>query len=207
MGAIYLPCYTLEQNEIKEGIAVDDFESIIVNDPSKTLVKRASLKVYPLLDLPGSCMTVNTCMQTSLPFIIDAEDDAPASATCLLLALNPDEWILHSEKKAVAVIDPCGVHGHIILYIRKGSFHALLNAGNRSLALSVSNTLSPSINQCNRANLLMATLDAPSEELDVKTLAEASPEDHSKESSTHSRSPRPANRSKAVQKKQRGNPS
>ena len=207
MGASYLPCYTLGQNEIKEGIAVEDFETIIVNDPSKKLIKRASLKVYPLLDIPGTGMTVNACMQTSLPFIMDAEDDAPATASCLLLAVNPEEWILHSEKKAIAVIDPCGIHGHVILYIRKGSLHALLNAGNRCLALSVSSTLNPSIIRCNRANLLMSTLDAPDEQLDVKTLSEASPEDHSKESSKRSRSQLPASRSKAARKRQRGTPS
>ena len=152
----YLHLYTLKANVV-EGIQVDEFESIVVNDPSTTLLKKAILQIVPILK-PENDKSLNSVSESSLSFLKEAGTKDTESKDYIIIAVDPAEWKLCYQKDSFGLIDPCGVNGMVLLLIKKGTKHVLVRADDKHVELSVDDSNKPVIGQCSRASLLFETV-------------------------------------------------
>ena len=152
----YLLCYTVKDN-VEEGIPVTDFESVVVEDPSTTLLKKAVLQIIPILpaDNPKS---LNSVSEASLSFLkVPAKKDT-LSKDYVILAVDPAKWKLCYNKDSFGLVDPCGLTGMVLLLVKCGTKHVLVNAKDRHTELSVTDDNKPVIGKCNRASLIYETV-------------------------------------------------
>ena len=171
-----LRCYTID-DEISAGIGVSGFESITTNNPDTTVVKTATIQTIPLLPdkIYHITRTFAAASQTCLSFINEAPKGAKESDAGVILAVDSKKWIPQSGNMLVSIIDPCGLHGLVLLFIRKNCEHALLSIKDPASTLSVDSKGLPKFTKTNRANLLLEALYA-SNQLGLSTLNEGSEE-------------------------------
>ena len=146
----YLKCFTVKDN-IEEGIYVPDFESIIVEDPSTTSIKKATIEMVPVLQ-PESAST-NNVTETSLVFLHEAAKGDKESADHVIIAVDPAKWKLCYSTDALSILDPCGLTGLLILLVNKAATHLLVKADDRSLSLQFDNK-KLTVAKCGRAAML-----------------------------------------------------
>ena len=150
----FLKCFTVN-DDIAEGIHVSDFESIIVADPSTTLIKKATIEMIPVLT-PASRNT-NDVTESSLVFLHEADKQDKESSDHMILAVDPTKWRLCATNKAISLLDPCGLNGYILLLVNKNAEHLLINAGDRGVSLQLIDQ-KPTIAKCHRAALIRSVV-------------------------------------------------
>ena len=152
----YLHCYTVKDNVVG-GIQVDEFESIVVENASTTLLKKAVLQIIPVLK-PENSKSLNSVSQSSISFLKEPAKKDTESKDYVVIAVNPSEWKLCYQTDSFGLIDPCGVNGMVLLLVKKGTRHVLVKANDKHVELSVDDSSKPVIGSCNRASLLYDTV-------------------------------------------------
>ena len=151
----YLHCYTVKDNVVG-GIQVDEFESIVV-DPATTLLKKAVLQIVPILK-PDNDKSLNSVSENSLSFLKETGKKDTESKDYVVIAVDPADWKLCYNKDSFGLIDPCGVNGMVLLLVKKGTKHVLVNAKDKHVELSVGDDNKPIISRCSRAALIYDTV-------------------------------------------------
>lgn len=149
----YLKCYTVNDHDIEEGIYVPEFESIIVEDPSTTTIKKATVEMIPVLKPRGG----TSITETSLVFLHEAEKTDKESQDHIIIDIDPDKWKLCYKTNKLEILDPCGLHGHMLLVVDKSLDQVLIKADDRKLSLQFSNK-KLAIASCQRASLLRSAI-------------------------------------------------
>lgn len=145
----FLKCFTVK-DDIEEGIHVSDFESIIVADPSTTLIKKATIEMIPVIK-PGT--NTKNITETSLVFLHESGKSDKESSDHVILAVDPSKWKLCYSTDALNILDPCGLNGFIILLVNKAAAHVLIKADDRGKSLQFDNK-KLTIASCGRAAML-----------------------------------------------------
>lgn len=145
----YLKCFTVK-DDIEEGIYVNDFESIIVADPSTTSIKNATLEMIPVIPIDRSNKNVT---ENSLVFLHEPAKRDKESQSHVIIAVDPSKWKLCYSTANMSILDPCGIHGLVMLLVNNGLQHVLVKADNKKLSLQFSNK-SLCIAPCGRAAML-----------------------------------------------------
>lgn len=148
----YLDCYTVKDN-VESGISIDEFESIVVEDLSTTLLKKAVLQMIPVMP-PANDRSLNSVSEASLTFLKEPAKKDKRSSEYIIIAVDPAKWKLCYNRDSFGLIDPCGVNGWVLLLVKSGTKHVLVKAADKHTELSVTDDNTPVINRCNRASLL-----------------------------------------------------
>lgn len=148
----YLNCYTIKDN-VEEGLSVDDFESVVVDDPSTTLLKKAVLQMIPVME-PANSKSLNSVAECSLCFLKEAGKKDKRSEDYVIIAADPSQWKICYSRDSFGLLDPCGIDGAVILLVRKGARHVLVNAKDRHIELYIDDDCKPVVGKCNRASML-----------------------------------------------------
>ena len=155
-----LKCYTLNGTKVVNGIKVTDFESIVTADSSTTVIKQAVLQTMPVVHpatLDGSKNDFQRITSLSLNFIHEVTGKATIAKSGCLIAVDPKIWRVGTDNIPAALIDPCGLTGCIILFMKAGSQNMLSLWDNPDTVLSVNKTGVPEVLKVNRASrMLMA---------------------------------------------------
>lgn len=159
-----LNCYSLYESKITPGIAVDDFESIITVEPGTPVIKQAVLETSPILDKTAQKFLTDFRLMAgmSLTFIHEVTGKSTKSKSGCLLAVNPKRWGIAASAVSAAIVDPCGLNGHVILFLRSDTPYVLSDLHNRSKVVMVHKTGMPAITTISRASLMRAALANPS---------------------------------------------
>ncbi len=152
----YLLCYTVKDN-VEEGIPVDEFECVVVEDLSTTLLKKAVLQIVPVLK-PDNELSLNSVSEASISFLIPPTKKDTLSDEFVVIAVDPAEWKLCYNRVSFGLIDPCGIGGMVLLLVRKNTRHVLSHAKDRHTELCVDEKGKPVIAKCNRASLIYETM-------------------------------------------------
>ena len=154
-----LKCYSLDQ-DIKSGITVSHFETITTVDPEKNSITTATIQTLPLLADPIYRIkrTFAAASQFSLTFVHEAPKKAEVSQAGVILSVKANEWVPKSDTAQISILDPCGLKGHVLLFIRSGCKNALLSSHDPTVSISVTEDGEPKIAKVNRANLLLDVL-------------------------------------------------
>ena len=154
-----LGCYTISE-DIVPGIRVAHFESVIPTDPETQLIQTATIQTIPLLPDPifNIKRSFAAATQMSLSFLREADKKAKLSKNGVLLAVDSGLWIPRSDKALISIIDPCGLRGHVLLFVRASCQHALLSTEDNMTTISVDETAKPLKTRTQRANLLLEAL-------------------------------------------------
>lgn len=152
----YLVLYTVKDNVVG-GIQVDEFESIVVEDTSTTLLKKAVLQIVPVLS-PANDKSLNSVSESSICFLKEAGKKDTESKDYVVIAVDPAVWKLCYNRDSFGLLDPCGVNGMVLLLVKKGTKHVLVRADDKHVELSVDDNNKPVIGRCNRASLLFDTV-------------------------------------------------
>ena len=157
---ISLACYSLlDTSTITEGIAVDDFESIIVNAPETLSIKKATIQTLPILtELDISAPEIGKLSQVSLSFISLASENIDISDAGVILCIDPAIWRLCSDSTNAVILDPCGLTGNMLLFVHKNRANVLVAIDDPSLTVSVNDANEVVIRRMNRANMMLAAL-------------------------------------------------
>lgn len=164
----YLNCYTVKDN-VGEGISVNEFESVAVEDPSTTLLKKAVLQIVPVLRA-GNDKSLNSVSESSLSFLKEPLKSDKLSKDYVIIAVDPAQWKLCYAKDSFGLLDPCGLTGMVLLLVKCGTKHVLSNAKDRHVELSVSDDNKPVIGRCNRASLIYETVTSNALKKEVSKL-------------------------------------
>ena len=148
----YLACYTIKDT-VEEGISVDDFESVVVEDAATTLLKKAVLQMIPVME-PTNSKSLNSVAESSLCFLKEAGKRDKRSEDYVVIAVDPSQWKICYSRDSFGLIDPCGIDGAVLLLVRNGTKHVLVKANDRHTELSIGNDNRPVISKCNRASML-----------------------------------------------------
>ena len=146
----YLKCYTIK-DDIEEGIYVDNFESIIVDSPSTTSIKKATIEMVPVFPVEGG--TANNVTEGSLVFLHEAGSRDKESTEHIVIAVDPSKWKLCYRTDTLGILDPCGLNGFLLLLVNKGMEHVLVKADDRTLSLQFKDN-KLTIAKCGRAAML-----------------------------------------------------
>lgn len=151
----FLSCYTLS-DKVADGINVDAFECINVEDPSLTRIKRAVIDCIPLLHCSDKDM--KDIAANSLTFLMEPPQKEQEDDTGILVAFNPEEWRLCYNANLYTLLDPCGTKGDILILVDKGSRNVLAKANENNVTLSVDAENKPVISKHRRASLLYSAV-------------------------------------------------
>ncbi len=152
----YLACYTVKSN-VEEGISIDEFECVVAEDPSTTLLKNAVLQIVPVLQ-PDNDRSLNSVSEASLSFLKVPSKKDTLSKDYVVIAVDPANWKLCYKKDSFGLLDPCGLNGMVLLLVKNGTQHVLSNAKDRHIELSVVDS-KPVIGRCNRASLIYESVN------------------------------------------------
>lgn len=157
---IALACYSLLDNTtITDGIAVGDFESIIVDTPEVLDIKKATIQTLPILtELDTSAPEIGKLSQVSLCFLTSTPENTKVSDEGVVLCIDPTVWRLCMDTSNAVIIDPCGLNGNMLLFIHKNRDNVLVCIDDPSLTVSVTEANELKIQRSNRANLMLAAL-------------------------------------------------
>lgn len=151
-----LSCYTLTDFDLKPGIEVSAFESIVTLSVGTTVVDKAKMHTIPILSTPIGKRTRDA--STCLIFLEEVDSSVKASLTGVLIAVDPASWCLYSKEVKAVLVDPCSPSGKIILFLPSLGDIFLVSTITDGLTLSVSTSGRPKLCQHNKANLLIGTL-------------------------------------------------
>jgi len=146
----YLKCFTVK-DDIEEGIYVNNFESIIVADPSTTSIKKATIEMVPVFPMEGD--TANNMTEGSLVFLHEAGNKDKESTEHIVIAVDPSKWKLCYRTDSLGILDPCGLNGFLLLLVDRSMEHVLVKADDRSLSLQFKDN-KLTIEKCGRAAML-----------------------------------------------------
>ena len=146
----YLKCYTVK-DDIEEGIYVENFESIIVEDPSTTSIKKATIEMVPIL--PATGPSANNATECSLVFLHEAGKKDKESQEHVIIAVDPAKWKLCYRTDNIGILDPCGLNGFLLLLVDKNTEHVLVKADDRTQSLQFQDN-KLTIAKCGRAAML-----------------------------------------------------
>ena len=152
----YLLCYTVKDN-IEEGISIDEFESVVVDDPSTTMLKKAVLQIVPVLE-PENPKSLNSVTESSISFLRLPSKSDKKSDDYVILAVDPSKWRLCYNRDSFGLLDPCGLTGLVILLVKKDTKHVLVKTNDRHTELCIDENSKPVIGKCNRASLIYDTV-------------------------------------------------
>lgn len=138
------------KDDIEEGIYVNDFESIIVEDPSTTSIKNATLELIPVMPIERGNKNVT---ENSLIFLHEPNKKDKASSSHVIIAVDPEKWKLCYSTANMSILDPCGIRGLVMLLVSNELEHVLVKADKRNLSLQFSNK-KLCIAPCGRAAML-----------------------------------------------------
>ena len=157
---ISLACYSLiDKSTITEGIAVGDFESIIVDTQEVLDIKKATIQTLPILtELDTYAPEISKLSQVSLSFLSLATDADEVSDAGVILCIDPAIWRLCSDSSNAVILDPCGLTGNMLLFIHRGRANVLVAIDDSSLTVSITDNNEVIINRINRASLMLAAL-------------------------------------------------
>lgn len=159
-----LSCYSLYGDKLAKGIKVDDFETIIVNDPSTEVIMQATLQTASMLD-PAARKDCSSDFRQAggfgLTFIKEAPKNIPVVKSGILLAVNPNHWHPAADNLPAVLVDPCGPKGHVILFVRALSPCVLTPVKPGPNILAVTKEGKPVLRPVNRASLMLAALSNP----------------------------------------------
>ena len=159
-----LSCYSLYENTITAGIAVDDFESIITVDPETTVVKQVSLQTDPVVEkiAQKDIGDFRYLAGVSLSFLheVTGKSTKKSKSHCIL-AVDPGKWRLAKDVIPAAVVDPCGLHGHTILLLYANTKCALVSWHDPAKIVAVDENGKPVIRRMNRASLMLSAITGP----------------------------------------------
>ena len=127
----FLNCYTIKDS-IEEGLYVNDFESIIVEDPSTTSIKKATIEMVPVI--PTDAET-NDMAENSLVFLHEAGKKDKASSSHVIIAVDPAKWKLCYAIDNISILDPCGINGLMLLLVSNDTANVLVKADSRTTSL------------------------------------------------------------------------
>ena len=147
----FLSCYTLNE-KVVDGIRVDAFECINTESTSTTRIDKAVLEFIPLL--PCDTDDTSVIASRSLTFLNEPTKNDKKDDAGVIISFNPDEWRLCYNASLYTLIDPCGVHGDVILFVRTGAKNVLTKTKDRNVVLSISDDNKPVIEKCRRAALI-----------------------------------------------------
>ena len=153
----FLRCYKLVDETVADGITVNNFESIIVDDVKATVLKKAVLQMIPVME-PELKDSLNSVSETSLTFIREPGKKDTESKDCIVVEVNPSEWKLCYDRDVFGILDPCGLNGNIILLLHKGTKHALVKADNSHVVFGVSDENKPVVSTVNRAAMMLESV-------------------------------------------------
>lgn len=177
----FLCCYTLGNEKAVEGIDVDAFECINVENLSTARINKAVLEFVPLFDCKSKDVAKIAARSLSFlnePAKSDKQDDAG-----IIVAFDPEKWRLCYNASLYTLLDPCGTDGKILIMANKGARNVLAKAADKNTTFSVSGDNKPIVAKCRRASLLynavkgrllykeLSKLEAPAEQAAPKKRA------------------------------------
>lgn len=182
-----LSCYTLTEDDVKPGIRVASFESIITSDPSTTTVELARMRTIPIVSTTTTGQKAPDA-SLCLIFLEEVAKSTKTSSKGLLLALDPSLWCLYSKDTKIVLIDPCSPSRQVLVFIPASGDISLISTSTDGLSFSVTRAGKPVVNKYNRANLLAGSLNLPlTAQLKSKTLVESPVATHKDDSPTTSK--------------------
>lgn len=172
-----LKCYTLLDNSVKEGIAAQGFDSIVLGDPYTQEIKEAAITAIPAVPGPAALKPFERAVQTNVIFLTPPVENDKHDKAHILVDVDPNLWRLTSLDKGIGLIDPCGANGHVILYMTHNVRNALIHTKDRTRTVTIDAKCVPTIQRCHIGNLMYYSLmDAPVAIELSKPLAPALPE-------------------------------
>lgn len=147
----FLSCFTLNE-KVVDGIRVDSFECINTESPSTTRIDKAELEFIPLL--PCDTDDTSVIASLSLAFLNEPSKNVKKDDAGIIVSFNPEDWRLCYNTNLYTLIDPCGVKGDVILFVKQGSKNVLTRTKDRNTVFSVSEDNKPVIEKCRRAALI-----------------------------------------------------
>ena len=167
-----LKCYSLIGNKVADGIRVADFESIVTVSHSTTSVKQAVLQTMPVVASDaqtGIKEDFQHMASLSLSFIHEVTGKTTITKSGCLLAVDPKLWRIGIDNCSGALIDPCGLTGLVILFLKAGSPNMLSRWDSPDTVLSVNKTGVPEIHKVNRASLMLMAVTGTKQTISAPT--------------------------------------
>lgn len=105
----------MDKLDILDGIDTKSFASIIA-DKTSTKLLQAELEIVPVL--PDMPLTEKQLTQIGLSFLHETDDKPLPGA---IISLSPEEWVLCKEFTPVALLDPAGNNGNMLIFAHPGT--------------------------------------------------------------------------------------
>ncbi len=148
----YLNCYSLNSNKVTKGIKVSHYESVIPTKVNTDTIYKATLQTVPIFSGTNSFHA----KYLGIPFVHQAAPKDTCCSTGILLSVKASLWTVCSDKSEIVIVDPCGLQGHILLYITNNIKDCLVSLLSDDVISIEDNE--PVISKSNRARLLLAAL-------------------------------------------------
>lgn len=158
-----LKCFSLAGDSVTEGITVDDFESVVTVTPAVAKIKLAVLQTLPVVSkcAQKGVSDYRRLAGISLSFIHEVTGKSPVSKSGILLAVDTKYWRIAVDDIPAVIVDPCGLKGHVILFVRAGSTKFLVSRDNANTTVSLNSKNTPEIQRINRGALMLSALLDP----------------------------------------------
>lgn len=153
-----LKCYSLYGSKITDGITVTDFESIVTVTPAVSKIKQAVMQTIPVVAkcAQKGVLDFRRIAAYSLTFLHEVTGKATHSKVGVLLAVDPKVWRVATDDVAAAVIDPCGINGHVILFVKAGTSNFLASWNDPNTFVTMNDKNAPVITTVNRGALMLS---------------------------------------------------
>lgn len=154
-----LKCFSLNGSDVVEGILSSSFDSIVSDSDTIT---SAAVQTFPLIKDPQvyDASSFEQITQAALVFLRDPEEGDSPSDMGIILSVDPDEWMLTTDKPQVVILDPGGKDDRVLLYIGRNQPGVLLQQNSRKpCCFSVTEDNEPHVGPFNRAAALLSALD------------------------------------------------
>lgn len=158
-----LKCFSLEGGKVTEGITVADFESIVTVTPSVAKIKLAVLQTMPVVSkcAQKGVSDYRRIAGVSLSFIHEVTGKSTVSKAGILLAVDTRKWRIAVDDIPAVIVDPCGLKGHVIIFVKAGSTNFLTSRDVANTFVSLNSKNAPEIRQINRGALMLSAIMDP----------------------------------------------
>ena len=166
-----LKCFSLSGDKVTEGIAVDDFESIVTVTPAVAKIKLAVLQTLPVVSkcAQKGVSDYRRMAGISLSFIHEVTGKSPVSKAGVLLSVDTTKWRIAVDDIPAVIVDPCGLKNHVIIFVKAGSTNFLTSRDNANTFVSLNAKNAPEIQRINRGALMLSALMDPKQAVNRPT--------------------------------------